>query len=59
MRFMENINADAVTISADLIWARRVHQLAARSVSLAGFAHHRVSLLVLSTWRLRLGLAST
>lgn len=46
MRFMENINADAVTISADLIWARSVHQLAARSVSLAGFAHHRVSLLV-------------
>lgn len=33
MRLKENIDVDAVTISADLIWARRVHQLVARSVS--------------------------
>lgn len=33
MQFMWDSNADAVTISADLIWARRVHQLPARSVS--------------------------
>lgn len=28
--FMKDINDDAVTISADLIWAWRVHQLAAK-----------------------------
>lgn len=62
MQFMGDSSADAVTISADLIWARRVHQLPARSVSCWGVTHHRVSLLVSppsSTWLLRLGLGST
>lgn len=62
VRLMKDINADAVTISADLIWARRVHQLEARCF-LLGLAHHQVSLLVCpppsSTSRLRLDLWST
>lgn len=36
MEFMGDKNADAFTISADLIWARRVHQLPAKSVSCLG-----------------------
>lgn len=35
-QFIGDSNAAAITISADLIWARRVHQLAAGSVSCWG-----------------------
>lgn len=61
VRLMKDINADAFTISADLIWARRVHQLEARCF-LRGAPHHQVSLLVSppsSTSRLRLDLGLT
>lgn len=43
-QFISDSNADAVTISADLIWARRVHQLAARSVSCWGCSPSSFSL---------------
>lgn len=44
VRLIKDIKADAVTISADLIWARRVHQLEARCFSPEGCSPSSFSL---------------